>query len=212
MKKLKLTIIGIALLCGSITYAQSDSTAPMGFVVKADLYSVLSDVQYSHRYLFSASIEHFISKRIGIQLTSFFGTERTAGTYMDITYTQHLLQFAPELKYYFGETDLHKGFFAGGYFLYGHYAVMEYNVQPTDQLVTNYISVIDGYNLVGGGIVAGVQYYIKQVFSIEVQFGLGAGNISEYYASLPDEYNPSPAYKLGITATGFANINVGYKF
>jgi len=208
----KLFTICISFMLFSSAKAQNDTTCKKGIVVKTDIFNLLSDVRNPGRFLFSASVEKFVSPSLGLQLTSFFGSVLSSGTYMQITFTDHEVEMVPEIKYYFGIPQEHKGFFAGGYILYENDFVVENNVQPLPAYPLPLMSITENYNFLGAGAVIGLQYYIAREIAIEVQLGIGAVYINSYNESVPDANNPETAYKTGISSSGFANINLGYKF
>jgi len=168
----------------------TDTTKSSKWIIKVDpfvtvlTYALGPDADR----VFSFAVERFISPHFSLQLTTwlqFYDFSFYNGPYL-IYIGENAYFFAPQLKYYFSNSKKHKGLYAGIYGRFGSEVYSNYSIiQP---------EVYANYNF-GGGVLAGVQYYIFKRLSIEAFFGIGEESYGKYNGQNP---------------LGIVDINIGY--
>ncbi|HSY77715.1 MAG TPA: DUF3575 domain-containing protein [Bacteroidia bacterium] len=204
----KLVVMSLLFLTFSSTNAQqaavikqgSDTAKSCGWVIKADPFwpviTIAAGPDVSKVYSFA--FEKFISPYLSLQLTTIL-THYTYAYPFEYNSIQsdNTYMFAPQLKYYLGKANRHKGLFVG---IYAEYA-LENDIVNSDFQHSSYYT-----NYLSGGIVTGVQYYITRHLAIEAMFGVGEQ--ITYFPGNGDRTIFNPEY----WTLSLLDVNIGYKF
>lgn len=198
----KFILIIIILLGFNISFGQSDvSKNHIEYNIKTDIFMPVTGFLGNYKRC-SLSFETRFNKIHSVQLTGFISSYQYSRDHYDLHQNNKSLVYGiiPEYKHYFTKN---RHFYYGIYLKYGK------GKSENKHQQTNYYSYGKfKFDVVGGGIIAGYQTYIKKRIVFDVLLGYEKRRVTNVktYESINSGYITKWGSDIRIA------INIGYKF
>jgi len=175
-----------------------DSIKRIGLVVKADPFFPIVTLMLgnSEQKIYSVTVEKFLEGHFSFQLNGMLLHYGQSPAENNNSY-----MLSPQLKYYFSKTGRHVGLFVGAFTQLEQQEQIYISSAENDRLYANSF---------GGGIMAGIQYFISKRFVIESLIGIGEAK--QYgYGYVNGQSSAKYSYQ-GYVPTDLLDVNIGYEF